>query len=205
MSKVHQDIVDEDHYPLSSSDILDFSAAVTALMNATGPAIVVGTALIGYVAGTPSAISASDTVMGALAKLQAQVSAALQGLNTVISNISPSLVGTGATGTQASASKRATLHVGFNESVTSNIGGAAVAAITAKICATNSATEGDWTTLFVFEEDQTVTLAIALQSIQVMKGAVSFEVPAGYFYKFESSGSGTNSEGILSGQQIVYG
>lgn len=180
----------------SASNFVTTSQAKAAALSAS---------LTGLSTSTNSAISSSDTILSAMGKLQAQVSAALSGFNTVISNISPSLVGTGATGTQVSSTKRATLHVGFNESVTSAIGGAATAVINCKICPTNSSTEESWTTLFTFEEDQNVTLAVALQSVQVMKGAVSFEVPAGYFYKFESSGSGTNSEGILNGQQIIYG
>lgn len=136
---------------------------------------------------------------------EANITAALAGLNRTTSNISPALVGTGATGTQVHASKASTVRIWLNESVTSSIGGAATAIVNVKICATNNATEGSWTTLGTFEEDQTVTLALALQSVQVMKGMLEFDLPAGWYYKAESSGSGTNSESVLSGQQTIYG
>lgn len=178
------------------------SAALSSYLTASTALAVV---LTGLSTSTNSAITSSDSIVAALGKLQAQVTAVLTGLNTAITTITPSLVGSGATGTQVSATKRATIRLGLNESVTSSIGGAATAVINIKICATNSATEGSWTTLFTFEEDQTVTLAIALQSIQVMKGVVDFDLPAGYYWKAESSGSGTNSEGILTGQQTIYG
>lgn len=136
---------------------------------------------------------------------EAAIAANAAGFTRTTTNITPSLVGTGATGTQAHATKPATVRLWLSESVTSSIGGPSVAAVNIKICATNNATEASWTTLGTFEEDQTVTLAIALQSIQVMKGMIEFDLPAGYYWKAESSGSGTNSESILGGQQTVYG
>lgn len=194
--------------PTDETDIASLKTSRTAdetTLSGLSAGITLSSTLTGLSTATATAVTSSDSIIVAFGKLQAQVTNALNGLNTTITNISPSLVGTGATGTQVSATKRATIHLGMNESVTSSIGGAATAVINIKICATNNATEASWTNLFTFEEDQTVTLAIALQSIQVMKGAVSFEVPAGWYWKAESSGSGTNSESILSGQQIVYG
>lgn len=218
------DIV-EDAFPLTCADISDLDAHVLAMVQAQMAQInysqIVGApasytdaqaqaaalvaALTGLGAGANAAITATDTVLGAFAKLQAQISAAMAAVQPTVTSISPALVGTGATGSQASATKGAFIIVNYNESVTSSIGGAAVAAINVKICPTNNATEGAWTTIFTFEEDQTVTLAIALQSVQVMKGGAMFFLPAGYYWKAESSGSGTNSEGVLGGQQIVFG
>lgn len=166
---------------------------------------VLTTSIAGLDTSTSSTITSSDTVLSAFGKLQAQVTNALNGLTRTTSSITPSLVGTGATGTQISSTKASSVHVWLSESVTSSIGGAAIAAINIKMCATNNATEASWTSLGVFEEDQTVTLAIALQSVQVMKGMITFDLPAGWWWKAESSGSGTNSEGILGGQQTIYG
>lgn len=165
-------------------------------------ASILSATLTGLGAGSNAAIVSTDTILAALAKLQNQVT---NNFTRTTSVISPSLVGTGATGTQVSSTKNSTVRLWLNESVTSSIGGAATAVINVKICATNNATEASWTTLGAFEEDQTVTLAIALQSVQVMKGMIEFDLPAGWYWKAESSGSGTNSESIISGQQTIYG
>lgn len=134
---------------------------------------------------------------------------ALNALNNKLirttSSLSLSLVGSGATGTQISASKDSTIYLNLSGSTTSTIGGASTSVITLKVCATNNATEGSWTTWAVFESDQTITLALALQSLQVIKGQLVADLPAGWYIKAVASGSGTHSESILSGQKTIYG
>lgn len=121
------------------------------------------------------------------------------------SSLTLSLVGTGATGTQISASKDATVMCSVSTSTTSTIGGPATSVVMLKICATNNSTEGSWTTIGTIESDQTITLAVVLQSIQVVKGQICADVPASWFVKLVNSGSGTHSEAYLSGQQTLYG
>lgn len=121
------------------------------------------------------------------------------------STLSLSLVGTGATGTQISATKDSTVRLAVSTSTTSTIGGPSTSLVTLKICATNNATEGSWTTVGVIENDQTITLAIALNSIQVIKGQINSDLPAGWFCKLVNSGSGTHTETFLNGQQTIYG
>lgn len=121
------------------------------------------------------------------------------------SSLSLSLVGTGATGTQISSTKPADVILNLSASTTSTIGGPSTSAITIKKCATNSATEGSWSTAGVFENDQTITLAIALNSVQVFKGQMLVKIPSGWFIKAESSGSGTHTESIISAEQTIYG
>lgn len=121
------------------------------------------------------------------------------------STLSLSLVGTGATGTQISSTKDSTVHIAVSTSTTSTIGGPSTSVVNLKICATNSATEGDWTTVGTFESDQTITLAVALQSVQVVKGGLSVDVPAGWYVKLVNSGTGTHSEAFLAGQKTIYG
>lgn len=181
------------------------TALATKVTSAQAATAALSAALTGLSTSTNAAITSSDTVLISLGKLQAQVTAALAAVQPASSTITPSLVGTGATGSQVSSTKGALMMIGLSESVTSSIGGAAAAVVNIKICATNNATEAAWTTLGTFEEDQTITLAIALNSVQVMKGIVSFFLPAGWYWKAESSGSGTNSESILTGQQIIFG
>lgn len=116
-----------------------------------------------------------------------------------------SLVGTGATGTQIDATKDCTVRVSCSVSCTSTIGGASTSLIELKINSTNSATEGTWTTVAFLGTDQTITLALALQSVQVVRGQLTADVPAGWYVKLVNSGTGTHAEQFLSGQKTIYG
>lgn len=121
------------------------------------------------------------------------------------STLSLSLVGTGATGTQISSTKDSTARLNISTSTTSTIGGPSTSLVALKICSTNNATEGNWTTVATLENDQTITLAIALNSIQVMKGQLCADIPASWYCKLVNSGTGTHAEAFLSGQQTIYG
>lgn len=121
------------------------------------------------------------------------------------STLSLSLVGTGATGTQISATNDSSVKLTVSTSTTSTIGGPSTSLVALKICSTNNATEGNWTTVTTFENDQTITLAVALNSIQTVKGQLSADVPATWYVKLVNSGSGTHTETFVSGQQTIYG
>lgn len=121
------------------------------------------------------------------------------------STLSLSLVGTGAIGTQISATKDSSVKLTVSTSTTSTIGGPSTSAVALKVCATNSATEANWTTVAVQENDQTITLAIILNSIQLVKGQLCADVQAGWYVKLVNTGSGTHSEAFVSGQQTIYG
>lgn len=122
-----------------------------------------------------------------------------------ISALTLSLVGTGATGTQISSTKDSTVRLTVSTSTTSTIGGPSTSVVVLKICATNNATEASWTTVATLESDQTITLAIALQSIQIVKGQLCSDLPGGWFVKLVNSGTGTHAEAFISGQQTIYG
>lgn len=121
------------------------------------------------------------------------------------SALSLSIVATGATGTKISATKQSTVRLSVSTSTTSTIGGPATSVVTLKKCATNSATEGDWTSVGTVESDQTITLAVILQSVQVVKGQVSCDLDANWFVKLVGSGTGTHAEVFVSGEQTIYG
>lgn len=127
------------------------------------------------------------------------------GTTRATSTLSLSLVGTGATGTQISATKDSTVRLTVSTSTTANIGGPGTSIVALKICSTNNATEGSWTTVATLESDQTITLAITLNSVQVVKGQLCADVPAGWYVKLVNSGTGTHSETFVSGQQTIYG
>lgn len=119
--------------------------------------------------------------------------------------LSLSLVGSGATGTQISATKDSSIGCTVSTSTTSTIGGASTSLVALKICATNNATEGSWTTVATLENDQTISLAIVLQSLQLIRGQLAADVPAGWYAKLVNSGTGTHAEVFISGQQTIYG
>lgn len=121
------------------------------------------------------------------------------------SSLTLSLVGTGATGTQISATKDSTVRCTVTTSATATIAGAATSSVALKICATNSATEGDWTTVVTSETAQSYSLAIALQGVTSGKGQLNADVPAGWYVKLVNSGSGTHSETYLTGQKTIFG
>lgn len=130
----------------------------------------------------------------------------LDGLLSNRSQTSPSVsivTGTGATGTQISATRDAELKITLSTSTTATIGGASTADVVVELCATNSATAGDWAEKGRIGNSQTITLALALQSVQVIKGQVSVYVPAGYYYKLRSILGTNGSASVVSAQQIL--
>lgn len=142
----------------------------------------------------------------------ANINSALSGkassssVNRVTSTLSASLTtGTGATGTQIHATKDSTVRATCSVSTTATIGGASTSLVIAEICDTNSSTPGDWIEVARIENDQTITLAIALQSIQTTKGQINFDLPGGWYYKLRNSGTGTHTEAYVSGQKTIYG
>lgn len=116
-----------------------------------------------------------------------------------------SLVGTGATGAQISTTKDSTVRYNVSTSTTTTIGNTSTSLVALKICSTNNSTEASWTTVATLENDQTITLAIALQSVQTVKGQLTADVPAGWYVKLVNTGTGTHSESFISGQKTIYG
>lgn len=126
-------------------------------------------------------------------------------LTRTISSMTVTLSGTGATGAQISPTKNATVHISGSTSITSTIGGPSTSLIILKICATNSATESDWIESGRVETDQTITLAVVLQSTNLGAAQMSAELPVGWYFKVVNSGTGTHAENILSAQKTIYG
>lgn len=151
------------------------------------------------IATNTSGISSLTTTVSSLA-------AGVTSAQTVTTSpLSVSLVGSGATGTQVHATKNSNVKFNISTQTTSSIGGPGTSLVALKICATNSSTEANWTTVATLENDQTITLAITLNSIQTVKGQLSANVPVGYYVKLVNSGTGTHAESFISGQQTIYG
>lgn len=113
---------------------------------------------------------------------------------------------TGAAGFQVSATKPCDVKYTVSVSATASIGANSTSAVVLEMCSTNSATPGDWIEVDRVETDQTVTLALALQSVQVVKASLSKDnVPAGYYLKLRNLGTGTHTEGFVEGEKTIYG
>lgn len=122
----------------------------------------------------------------------------------VASTLSLSLqTSTGAVGTQVSTTRNAYVMLNGIVSTTANIGGASSGDIILEVAPTNSATAGDWTEWGRIGNSQTITLALALNSVQVTKGMAVAFVPAGYYVKARTAGSGTVSYTLTNAKQIL--
>lgn len=102
--------------------------------------------------------------------------------------------GTGAVGTQVSSTQNAYVMINGSVSTTASIGGNAGGDIILEVAPTNSATAGDWVEWGRIGNSQALTLALALGSVQVVKGEAMAFVPAGYYVKartLTSAGSPT--------------
>lgn len=111
---------------------------------------------------------------------------------------------TGAVGTQVSATRNAWVAINASVSTTANISGNAAEDLVVEVAPTNSATAGDWVEKARMGNSQALTLAITLQSVQVVKNQMFVFVPAGYYVKVRSTGiSGTTSASISSARQTL--
>jgi hypothetical protein len=113
------------------------------------------------------------------------------------------VTGTGATGFQVSATRDAAVNYNVTSSTTATIGGASSITVVLEIAPTNSATPGDWVEISRFSNGQTISLAVALQSVQTQAGNLGGIVPAGYYAKLRTISTGTASAGYNTGQEVL--
>lgn len=135
--------------------------------------------------------------------VQALIAAALPA-TPAASALSLSLqTSTGAVGTQVSTTRDAYVMLNANVSTTATIGGASSGDIILEVAPTNSATAGDWVEWGRIGNSQTFSLALALNSVQVTKGMAVAFVPAGYYVKARTAGSGTVSYTLTNAKKIL--
>lgn len=126
-------------------------------------------------------------------------------LSTFNNSASHSIVTTAAAanGFQISATRNASVSYSISISTTANIGGTANGYVILEIAATNSSSAGDWQEISRLTNSQTITLAIALQSVQVIAGTLSGIIPSGYYARLRSvSSSGSPTFSFISGQEV---
>lgn len=160
------------------------------------------TTLSGY--GITDAAQASATTPGTYANVTVNGSGIVTSGTTVSINDAPgrSLVTTtSSTGFQVSASRNSQVCYEGIISTTSTIGGPSSASVFLETADTNSTTPGDWTTKAQQDGGQTITLAIALQSVDTESWGICRTVPAGKYVRIRYTTSGTASVTINSQQQ----
>lgn len=109
-----------------------------------------------------------------------------------------------ANGWQLSSTKDASVSYSCSITTTATIGGASTGYVVLEVCSTNSATAANWQEIARFTNGQTITLAVALQSIQLISGIVYGMVPAGYYARIRSvSSSGSPTFAYVSGQEVL--
>lgn len=123
----------------------------------------------------------------------------------IINSATRSIVtGTGATGFQPSATRNTFASYSLTIATTASIGGNASGTVVLEVAPTNSATAGDWVEIARFTNGQSISLAIALQSVQTLAGQVNGMIPAGYYAKLRSiNNSGTPTYSFNSGREIL--
>lgn len=121
------------------------------------------------------------------------------------SNVTASIVtGTGATGTQISSTRDASVSYAVTIATTATIATGASGTVVLEICSTNSATPANWIEISRITNGQVITLAITLQSVQTTAGILAGIVPAGYYRKLRSiNNSGTPTFSSNSGQEVL--
>lgn len=109
-----------------------------------------------------------------------------------------------ANGWQPSATQNALLSYSVNITTTATIGGASTGYVVLEVCSTNSSVAANWLEVGRVTNSQTITLAIALQSIQIIGGCVACMIPAGYYARLRSvSSSGSPTFTYVSGQEVL--
>lgn len=100
----------------------------------------------------------------------------------------------------AEASYSVTISAAVQIGVITNVEGLVVL----EVCATNSATAGDWQEVARMANGQNISLAVALAMTQKTSGQLRCKVPAGYYVRLRSSNvAGTPTFAYNSGQEVL--
>ena len=180
-------------------------ATFPSVGSGTVTSVAAGTGLSGGTITTTGTISMPNvgtpgTYSGVTTDAQGRVTAG----TTISINDAPgrSLVTTtSSTGFQPSATRNVQACYEGVISTTSTIGGPASATVFLEIADTNSTTPGDWTTIAQQSGGQTITLALALQSVDTEAWSFCRVIPAGKYSRIRYTTSGTASVTLNTNQQ----
>lgn len=107
-------------------------------------------------------------------------------------------------GSQVSTTRDSAVSYSASVTTTSTIGGPQAGTIVLEICSTNSSTAANWQEISRITNSQTITLAVALQSVQINAASLVGIVPAGFFRRLRSIiTSGTPTFAYNSGQEVL--
>lgn len=174
--------------------------------NGTVTSITAGTGLSGGVITSVGTISLPNT---GTAGTYSRVTTDAQGRVTAGTDISINdapgramVTATNATGFQISSTRVADVCYEGTFQTTSTIGGPAAITVFLETADTNSTTPGDWTTKAQQQNSNTVTLAVALQQVDVEPWSLCRKIPAGKFVRIRSGNvTGTAAATINTQQQ----
>ena len=103
-------------------------------------------------------------------------------------------VANAANGYQISPTRNVFVNYVVTVGVTATIAASSSGTVVLEIAATNSSTPGDWTEISRFTNGQSLSLAVALQSVQTIAGNLNAMIPAGYYVRQRTiNNSGTPS------------
>lgn len=147
------------------------------------------------IAGLSASVSALQSAVSALQAVPA---------TTVTSQARSIVTGTGATGFRPSATRDVFATYSLTIATTSTIGSNASGTVFLETAPTNSATPSDWVEVARFTNGQAVSLALTLQSVQTLAGAISGMIPSGYYAKLRSVNNvGTPVFTFNSGREVL--
>ena len=128
----------------------------------------------------------------------------IPGAATINDGVSRSIVtSTASTGFQVSATRQSFVSYTIDTSTTATIGGASTITVYLETANTNSTTPSDWTIIDKISNSQTITLAVALQSVQNLTLKLAKNIPAGKWVRIRSVVSGTASATYYLGQETI--
>lgn len=187
----------------NSTGVLNVPTATAGVTSVTA-----GTGLSGGTITTTGTISmpstgTSGTYSGVTTDAQGRVTAGTTRsfTNSATKTLVTSASGQG--GVQLSTTRDARADYWVDTSITTNIGGTSTITVFIEIASTNSATPGDWTTIAKASNGQTITLAVALLSVQPQTLNLGATVPAGQYVRIRYSTAGTASATYGGGQEVL--
>lgn len=124
---------------------------------------------------------------------------------TITNSVSKSIVTlTTATGTMLSSTRTSNVMYSVNIVTTASIGGASAGEVLLETSPTNTSTS-TWTVVNRVKNSQTITLAIALNSVQDITYTLMGNVQPGYYVRLRSSTiSGTPTYSFVTGQETQF-
>jgi len=110
---------------------------------------------------------------------------------------------TGAGGVVLHATRDVQASYWVDTSITTSIGGTSSITILLEIADTNSAVGANWTTISKASNGNTITLALALQSVQPQTLNINAIIPAGKYVRIRYVTDGTASATYGGGQEVT--